>query len=178
MDSLKKRLPDRRETQMVLGFLVFVVFSWSVRGFLYRVTSFLLYFDTGEVLSVFFYMMAFALLESLLVLGGLLLLTIVLPGKWFRVGFSYKASLIVLVTAVAMILLQGMLTSEAPSQVILLIGMIVSLVVLFGLNFAFYRIQRLQSGLNAVLDRFTVFTYLYIPLGIVGLLVVLVRNLF
>ena len=67
INFIKKRLPERNEFYAVLGIVIFVVFGWSMRGFLYEVPSFINYFRVGQILAIFAYMMGFALLESFLV---------------------------------------------------------------------------------------------------------------
>lgn len=175
---IQKRLPIQRDIKIAFGFLVFVVFSWSIRGFLYKSASFLLYYDLGDVFGVFFYMMGFALLESVFVIGALLLVALILPQKWFREGFSYRASLTVLVVGVAMIFLQDSITFKLPRETDLLLGFVISLGTLLGLNILFSKVERLRNILGATLERFVIFPYIYVPLGFVGLVVVILRNLF
>jgi hypothetical protein len=52
----------------------------------------------------------------------------------------------------------------------------VVLVVYFS-SFLFRKIPRLSRLTLAVAERMTVFVYLYIPLGLIGVLVVVARNL-
>jgi len=178
MNFIKRNLPPWSEIQVVFGFLVFAVFSWSIRGFLFKLSSFLLYYNLGDILGIFAYMMGVALLESIIILLGLLLLAIVLPGKWFRDGFSYKASILVLVMGVVMIYLQSTLTFRLPS--------VRSLAVLAGTAFfsclililLAVKVQRFRNIMDFILERISIFTYIYPPLGLIGLIVVFIRNIF
>lgn len=123
-------------------------------------------------------MMAFALVESFLIIVCLVFLSVVLPGKWFREGFSYKGFLIILVVSIASLLYQASLDSELPSveSFFLWAGIFIFILVVLCLLFQF--VKSLQDFLVSVTERFTVFSYLYIPLGFVGLSVVIFRNLF
>ena len=123
-------------------------------------------------------MMAFALLESFLIIGVLIVVSGILPGMWFRDGFSYKGFLVVLIGSVASIQYQTLLGSELPEAKIfyLLGGIFILLVVSLFLLFHF--IHRFQAVLESIAERFTVFSYLYIPIGMLGLAVVIFRNLF
>src|SRR5512138_2561192 len=94
--SLRTRLPSRRDSLLAFGVVLFAVFGWSIRGFLYKLPSFALYFNLGSNLAIFSYMMAFALLESLLVTGLLIVFSVLLPSSWFRSGFAYKSFIFVL----------------------------------------------------------------------------------
>ena len=73
--------------------MLFVLFGWSIRGFFFEIPSFLLYFGLGDIASILFYMMAFALLESFFVTGGLVIFSMVFPSNWFKSGFGYKGFL-------------------------------------------------------------------------------------
>ena len=106
-DTIRTRLPSGHEILLVFGVVAFAVFGWSIRGFLYKLPAFTLYFGAGANLAVLAYMMAFALLESVLVVGFLVALSAILPSGWLRSGFAYKAFLIVVVATAAMILFEG-----------------------------------------------------------------------
>jgi hypothetical protein len=99
----RERLPTRVEILYVFGGVVFVIYSWAIRGFLYQLSSLRLYHTLGEIFGVFSYLMAFALIESLIIMGGLILMGFILPGKWFREGFAYKGFITTLVAGIAMI---------------------------------------------------------------------------
>ena len=120
MSFIQRRLPRVEEILDVLGVSVFVLFSWSLRGFLYNLPSFLHSLSVGAILGILCYMMAFALLESLLLVCCLLLISIVLPGKWYRDGFAYKGFLTILVISITSIQIQSILSADWPSKEILL----------------------------------------------------------
>ena len=131
-----------------------------------------------EIFAIFSYMMAFAFVESTLVFVALVLVSTILPKKWLREGFSYKGFLIVLVGSIAFIRYQTFLGGELPAAktVFLLAGE--SILVLICLILLFHFVKWLQAILVSIAERFTVFAYLYIPLGFLGLIVVVLRNLF
>ena len=178
MGIFKSRLPDRHDVFIVLSAILVAVFSWSIRGFLFVFPSIVMRYAVAEVVAIFSYMMAFAFMESLLIMGCLVFASIILPKMWFREGFSYKGFLVVLVGSIAFIRYQTFLGAELPEMktIFLWAGEL-----FFGLIFLillFHFVQRLQAILVSVAERFTVFAYLYIPLGFLGLVVVIIRNLF
>ena len=180
LNFFRRRLPGRREIFAVLSFVVFVMHSWSVRGFFHEVPSFILYYKLGQILAIFSYMMAFALFESLMVTFGLGTLSLVMPVKWFRDGFVYKSFITVVVGAIAMLWLENTIMSlnnTFPSMGLLLgvAGITFGIWVL--LLLAFHNVKPLQKPILVFSDRIGVLAYLYIPLGILGFVVVLVRNL-
>lgn len=97
MLKLLNRLPERREMRYAYGGIVFLIYSWALRGFFYQLSSLILYHSLEDILSILAYMMALALLESLAVMALSLIVAAVLPGGWFREGFGYKAFLAVFV---------------------------------------------------------------------------------
>jgi hypothetical protein len=184
--SIRSRLPTRSDTLHVFGVVLFVVFGWSIRGFLYKIPSFTLYFGLTANLAILSYMFAFALIESALVMAVLLLLSAVLPARVFKQGFAYKSFLAILVATLAAIafetwwridffkdMMAGM-TYPIPPFVA---GIVVSIALLAALLRSFRFWPPLQKYAGFVMDQLSIFTYIYVPLGLLGLVVVLIRNL-
>ena len=176
MFMVKKRLPKNREILYVLATSVFVVFSWSLRGFFEYLPSFLKNQLLGAIYGIFSYMMAFALLESLLLTGVLLLLSMILPGRWYRDGFAYKSFLVIAVVTATSINLQKFLTNEWPSLNILLPRFGIAFLILLGLILLAHFLLPLQRILLDIEDRMQIFLYIYLPIGVLGFLTVLIRN--
>ena len=120
--KLNRRIPANAEIIAVFNFTVFLIHSWSIRSFLFRLPSMLFYFGIMDIIAVLFYMMAFALLESTLVTAVLVLISILLPGNWFKTNFLYQGFLAVLIAAIASVLLQDYLTNTFPPTEVLLVG--------------------------------------------------------
>ncbi len=166
--------------------VAFAVFSWTVRGFLFKIPAFTLYFGLSSDLAILSYMFAFALLESLLITSLLLILATLLPAKFLRDGFAYKGFVIVLVATIAMILFElnykvedfkDILAGNYSSVPPFVIGLIVAAFALYGLLRLSRFSRRLQGIATFLTDQLSLFTYIYVPLGVIGLAVVLVRNL-
>jgi hypothetical protein len=187
LDMLRRKLPGRAEALSVFNVLIFVVFGWSIRGFLFEIPSFLLYLNLGDITAVVFYMMAFAFLECVLLTGGLVLVSLILPSSWLKTGFAYKSFLIILVATTGFILFQGyykvgffqnLLNNDYSPFRPVLIGMCIGFMVLAGLFWLFHNRPRLQKYLSTFIEQFSVFSFIYVPLGVIGILVVFVRNVF
>ena len=178
MKTITNRLPARIEIEFVFGFLVFAVFTWSIRGFLLEIPAFLLYYRLPDIFGIFSYMMAFALLESVLIMGIILLLTIIFPTRWLCQGFAYKSTAILLIFGGAMIYLQKILTFQLPTIKELLLVTAIPLLSLIVLLFLLSTNQRLRTIIDATLERFRIFSYIYIPLGLIGFVVAIFRNIF
>jgi hypothetical protein len=177
MGFLARRLPGRQDVLYALGGVVFVIYTWALRGFFYQLSSFLLFHSLGDILAIFAYMMALALLESILAMAALLGLAVVLPPVWFRNGFGYKAFLTLLVAGAGAVALEHYLTKSMTEAALLYGGLGLALLALVGLILFFEYAPRLKGLLLNGLERLQVFTYLYVPIGVLSLLVVFIRNL-
>lgn len=178
LDFIRKRFPGRRELLLSFSFVVVVVYSWSIRSFLYQVPSYLLTVRGLEIVLVFFDLMASALLESVIVLIGILLIDLLLPMKWFKQGFLYKSALTLLVAAGAMIWFRTVLQPDQfPAWVVVYKGSAIFFVTWVGLLFLFHRVEKLQKVILFIGDRIDVLAYLYFFFGIVGWLIFIVQKL-
>ena len=90
----------------VLATVLFPVFSWSVIWFLQKMPGWQPFLDIWSILSILAYALAFALLESLIVLGLLIALAAIIPARALRAQFAALGSTIVLVTAFWTIIFQ------------------------------------------------------------------------
>jgi hypothetical protein len=131
----------------------------------------------GEILAILTYMLAFAMLESLAVMAVLLLLAMALPRPWFAAGFGYKAFLAALVSAAAAVALEVYLTEHQELSLLPLAGALLGLGLVFGSISLVERRAGLRRLLVGLLDRIGIFTYLYLPVGVLSLFVVLIRIL-
>jgi hypothetical protein len=186
--SICGRLPSRADWLAVFNVAVFVVFGWSVRGFLFKIPAFTLYFGLGDNILILFYMLAFALLECMTVMIGLAAVSMLLPSRVLREGFAYKGFIIILVATVAFILYQSyyeqiefydrLVHHDASFIWPILVGLVVFAVILAVLFWVFQRWPRLQKPTLILMNQFEIFSYLYVPLGIIGLFLIIVRNAF
>jgi hypothetical protein len=177
LDFIRNRFPRRSEVIPVLGVAVFVCHSWTMLGFLNKLSSFILYFTVAEIFGIFSYMMAVALLESLAVTGLIVLLGAILPSNWLRNGFAYKGFVIVAIASVAAILFQKFLPDDYPSTLMLAVSFIVPLALIAISIVVIHSIPKLQNFLLDIQDRISIMLYIYVPLGLLSIMVVIVRNL-
>jgi hypothetical protein len=183
---LQERLPPRKDILQVFGVVLFAVFGWSIRGFLYKVPAFTLYFGLISNMSILGYMLAFALLESILVTGILLMLSVALPARSLREGFAYKGFLIIFVAAIAMILFEwwfqigffkDILAGQYYMVPTFVSGLVLCIAALLLLLWLFRARPRFQSYVLYAAEQLGIFTYIYVPLGVIGLVVVILRNI-
>jgi hypothetical protein len=161
----------------VLAVAVFACFTWTIIGFFNKLSSFILYFAPGDIGNIFAFMMAFALLESLVATGLLILLGAVLPSSWLKQGFAFKGFVILLVATATAIRFQHALGDYFPSVWMLLAYSVLPLLLIVGLLWLVHARPKLQNILLGVQDRILIMLFIYLPIGVVGLLVVMVRDL-
>jgi hypothetical protein len=178
LDRIKRRFPPRSELLSVFGVAVFVCYTWALLGFLNKLSSFILYFTMGEIGSIFAFMMAFTLLESLAVTVILALVSAVLPESWLRDGFAFKGFIILIIATTASILFQKlMLANEFPSLLPLAAFIVTPIALSAGLILLIHSRPRVQRILGSIQDRIQIMLFIYVPLGLFALLVVLYQNL-
>ncbi len=178
LEFLRKRAPSREQVLAVLSVVVLAVYSWSLRQFFFKLPSLLYYSTAGDILSVLAYMLVLALFESLFVMAGLIFVSMLLPSKWFRDGFAYKGFLAVLIGALASIHLQKNLPTHFPAMAMLYSYAGITGLILVASIWLAHVTPQLQRLLLRLVDSISIMTYIYIPLGLVSLAVVVFRNLF
>lgn len=177
------RLPDRSEITPVFSAVVFIFFSWSLYRMFWQVPSWLYYLKVWDVLILAAYVVSFALFESLVVMGFMLFLAFILPARYLKERFIVQGSLLVFLIGAGAVALQrkiGVIYKQEIWQIlaypalalIALIGLIIAAAFIFN---RFPHLARLAAGLA---DRMTIFAYIYVPMGLLGLAVVIWRNIF
>lgn len=177
LEFISTRFPHRSEILSVCSVAVFLCFSWTILGFLNKLSSFILYFTIAEIADIFVFMMAFALLESLASTGFIVLLSMILPKGWLRDEFSLKGSALLIVFALASIVSQKILQDDFPRAIWMVTGLAVPLVLFATLIFFTRRFAKLRQLLFAIQDRISIMLFVYLPLGLVSLFVWIYRTL-
>lgn len=176
------RLPARKQFWPVLSTVVFIVFTWTIYQALYQVPSWLFYMQVPGVLVLLAYILGFALLESLIISAFLAVYCFILPGNWLRKQFAAEGFLLAIILAVSAYLLrnefasiQKMSTGQMVATLPALFLLIALLCPLLARILDYF--PKLASFFEGIGNRLVVFSYIYIPLGVLGWLVVLIRNL-
>lgn len=177
MAIIRERLPGKVDLAPVLASCVFLVFSWSMLWFFQQMPGWMAYLDSWDILGILAYIQAFALLESVLILLLVILVAIILPAKWFRNRFAAQGSMMVFMLTFWTVLFQAIafaLPLWSSGQ--LLLGLVLPLVSIVVAGALVHRSEKAEKTIRALADRLTVFLYIYVPLGCLGLIVVVARN--
>jgi hypothetical protein len=169
-ESLSARLPSREQILPVFAVTVFVVFSWTLYRMFWYIPSWLGDFDMLGVLSISAYVLAFALFESALIFGILLLLVILLPSKWFKDTFVPTGCTLMTIIGFSAYLLQRKMRIVYKLELwqlimypILVLSAI--FILIFMLSWIYTRFEILENIANTIAERMIVFLYIYIPLS-------------
>lgn len=180
---LASRRPSRAEVWPVFSVFAFLVYSWALYRMFWYIPSWIEYLSLGNILVIAAYTLGFALLESGVMLGLTLLLCLAFPPRWFRQQFTAQASALAAVLGGGAFLIQrqaSMIYDWTTGVIYAGMGGVLIGVVIFVLASAwlFRRFPILPRLVCAIAERMTIFALLYIPLGVLGVVVILLRNLF
>lgn len=155
---------------------MFMVHAWILVGFFWKLPSWLYHLTLGEILGVLSYMLVYGFVESLLILGLLLLLAALLPASWLREVFAVRGT-----TIAAVVLGSIIVYMNRADKGNLVDGFVTWLVICavltLALTFLSMKVAVLKKAIFSLAERFVVFVYLQIPLLILALVVVVARNL-
>ena len=136
--------------------------------------------NAGEIALVYAYLLVTNFLESLLAVCVPIVLGFILPPKWFRDSFvSRGTSLVLLGLGYFMFLAyQFQAKDDYPTVLLKAWSVALALGIIALLVFLIAKIPFLNKALGFIAERVTIFLYVYIPLSLVSLVVVLPRLLF
>ncbi|MBN1149091.1 MAG: hypothetical protein JXA78_17665 [Anaerolineales bacterium] len=180
---IRSKLPTRQEILPVFSSLAFIFFSWTLYRMFYQAPSWLYYLGAWDVLILAAYVLAFALFESLAALGFITLLCVLLPARRLKDQFAIQGSTAALLIGVGAVALQrkiGLIYKLELWQMLIypLLALALLVILVLAASYAYERFRPLARLASALAERMTVFAYLYTPLGLLALVVVLLRNLF
>lgn len=164
-----------KENFLLGSALAIPVFSWTIVGFLERVTGWLYHLTVWEIVRLFGYAIVAALVETvLLTLLVSATVTVLIRGRFRRLRFNIAMNLGFLGAAVAASFhFLADLIKASPSLLVAFCAASLTVTVL-GCSIA-ANSPRLTRALRAFADRSRVLVYcIYLPLSVFGILVLAV----
>lgn len=172
------RFPKKEHIVQVYAVAVTLLYSWAVFASLKDfTTNWGLFLGLADILGITAYVLAGALLESLLLLAALLLIAFILPKKLFAEKFVlYGSILAIALTGSLMYLYTQIPTSDIIDHITdwataFLGG--TAVLVIIGETVPFVR-----KAFELLAERCVAFLYIYLPVSILSILLILARNLF
>ena len=86
--SISKRIPSIEKILPVYAVIVMIIYTWANFRYFWNVPSWNLYSTVGEFITIYAYMTVVNFIESLLILFIPVLMSIILPAKWFYARFG------------------------------------------------------------------------------------------
>jgi hypothetical protein len=156
----------------------FPVYIWSIIAALREVPAWILRLPLWDVVGLVAYTQVFALLESGFLFLGIVVLSLILPAAWLRQRLPVQGLLLVLAATAAAVVFHYAEDALRGLGVIGLAGLALLPLVLFGGgSYAVRRSPRLETAARAFVERVSVLSYLYVFVSVVGLIIVIARNL-
>jgi hypothetical protein len=175
---LKNRLPALPQTLAIFGVISLIIYCWTLTWFFWKLPSWVYFMNLDQMAILLAYTMATNLLESLTVLSLMLILCLLLPAKWFKDVFLSSGSLLAILSLGYMMYFSSHLASNDdsyPTNMVRLIPVVGFLILV--LTFFAARVSFLRKLLEGLADRAVIFSYIFLPMGLVSLLIVIGRNI-
>lgn len=173
----KNRLPKLREIILVYAVNVVILYSFSLWfSFQDFSRNWILYLDIADILGLFAYIIIGAFIESLLMIGFLIILYLLSPPSITQGRFVLHGTILTITLLTALMLRDESyvgLSVIVKSNNISLAFVTVGILLFF---FAAKWTEKLKSAIEALADRCVVFLYFYLPLSVLAMLIALVRN--
>ena len=156
-----------------------MIYTWTILWFFWTLPSWLFYLNIGELIVLYAYVSVTNFLESLLVLCVPLGLNFVLPQKWFRDSFvSRGASLVMLGLGYAMFLAYQLRDRDIyPGALLKVWSVALAVVAICLLVFIAGATPFIKKGIEVIAQQATIFLFIYIPISLISLFIVLPRIL-
>ena len=149
-----------------------LVYGWTIYGAAWYLKSWLGFFTWWDILGIFAYSFIVDFLESIAVLGVVIILGMIFPENWLRGDFIVVGGFVVLYSLVFnMFLLYNFIPLPQLGQ-----SVVVALLLFFAGQYVIRRFHLARKVIRALADRSIIFLYLSIPVTIVGLFIVFLRN--
>jgi hypothetical protein len=153
----------------------FAVHFWAILSLLRYLSAWIRYKGVWDIVGAVAYTQAFALLETVIASLLVILMATVLPARFFRDKFAALGTGIVLLVSAWTISVRFSGRGVILGQVeIPLWSLYATLLVATGV--LVHRNERFASFLVSLADRLTVMLYFNLPVDIISIIVVIIRN--
>lgn len=142
----------------MLSVCILPIHLWTTIVLLYNVPSLIIKANVWQILGVVAYVFTFALLECLCLFGGIVLLSVFLPGKIFRERFVSLGTALAIIFAGLAFLFNSQLVVNR-SWILIPLGLVILAVLVFLVR---RPLEKMRS--NALAERMTILSGLYLLL--------------
>lgn len=173
----QKSMPPAQQMAAVYGVIVLVVYGWTIYWYFWKLPSWLYFMTVGELVTAYVYALPVNLLESLLLFSIPFLLALSFPPRWFRERFIAQGTAFTILAALVLAKYLSVITAlqALPSGLNWMFPLTVMGIAL--IVFLVGRINLLCKVLEEIASRAVIFLYVFPPLSVIALVVILIRNL-
>jgi hypothetical protein len=153
---------------------VLPIHFWCIISLLIDIPSWLFIYDYIELIGGIAYTLVFCLLETLLVFTGVVTFRLLLPRRWAADWFVSFSILMVFELTMTALLFQFFTVQGIyyKTELIAVSAVVIGLTALLVSKFT-----RLNKLIRLITNHFSILAYIYIFFDVVGLFIVLIRNL-
>jgi hypothetical protein len=175
--ALRNKLPPFDEISRLYATIVFLVYGWTSLAFFWKVPSWRYFLDLGEIVSILAYALSSTLFESVIILLLFVLASLVLPASWLRNKFVVRSSIVFysLTFWVVLLTLSSLIQLPTTNDVLTLV---LGFPLTAGLGMILVdKMPFLHRFMDYLSNQLTIFLYLWLPLSLAGILILIIRNI-
>ena len=170
---LGNKIPQEKDIVLIISTTAFFIYSWSIIGFLWKLPSWIIFLSIEDIISIAAYIFTTNMFETLFILLIILTLNVVLPSKFFLKRFAARGNAFVISLTIWAAIIHYSIAEElfTNDRLIFTVG-VISLFSTILFVYLAGRISRLEQALVSLSNRFSAFLYLWIPLSVIGFVLV------
>ncbi|MGA7192714.1 MAG: hypothetical protein WBW94_03720 [Anaerolineales bacterium] len=176
--AIKNKLPHLAEVYPVYAIIVILTYGWTIYWALWKLPSWLDFLPLSEIGAIFCYLMATNFIESLLVLFGVLIISLILPRKWFRDLFVSRGSMLAASVLISLMIFEYHFDKPADYFNKFPLYLPLILVIAGVLAFLAGWIGIVRKAVEVFAENAVIFIFISLPISLLSLIVVIARNLF
>jgi hypothetical protein len=176
---MSNRWPASKDIMSVYAVIAFLIQVWTIYVSFEQLPAWASFLNINELMAVLAYRVTESFIECLLILGILLVISFLLPPRFFRDVFIIRGSAFALGLLGPMILFWKLFRGD-PGTVMADYARLWMVSSVFLASLASYlsvKVISVSDFLKWISDRMIVFLYLLIPMSLVGCITVLIRNM-
>jgi hypothetical protein len=178
---MSKRFPHVNEIVSVFAVISTMAYGWTLLAYLWKLPSWLQYLRLEQILTMYSYSLLTNFAESIFCLLFILIGCALLPPEFLRDVFTLRGTIFAISLLGSMTFVLSIYSDENPSALwglpIWLVILLLSSLLMAALEKLSRKIPKVASTLLWLADRLTIFLYINLPLSLIALVVVMVRNL-
>ena len=176
--KITNRLPALKDIVSVYAVVSFIIQMWAIHLLIEQLPAWSNYLYVSEILSVIAYRIAESFVECLFVLFLLLFFSFILPARFLRDVFITRGSAIAICFLSSIILFWKRFDSDPGVIMANYLQTWTGVTIVLAIVFSYFsaKVDAISDFLNWVSERMTIFLYPLIPISLVSILTVLMRN--